>query len=265
MVDANRARKLLDTYAKNRKIRKRQVKQLAEIMKKGEWFPKTGETLKITDTRKMIDGQHRMEAIILSDTQFPFLIAWDLPEVAIKYIDQGIKRTGGDILHMEGVRNSYNLSGIIRTYLLMKTGRPYATRGSGWTSGVQNADILDEYQRRPDWWQGAFKNVNYWYRTFERIFPPAGLGGFYAWFCNKNRDDAFTFMDMLFTGTELKKNHPIWHLRQTILANSRSRQKLVAYDMGALIIKAWNHWRNGEDVIKELTFDHKKENYPKPV
>ena len=43
------------------------VKRYAQDMKAGNWHPDTGETIKIDTKGRVIDGQHRLQAIQLSE------------------------------------------------------------------------------------------------------------------------------------------------------------------------------------------------------
>lgn len=261
LVTIQRAQEFLTTSVPNRKYRKNVGQDIGYQMKHGQWLEETGETLKFNKQGQFFDGQHRMMGFLASGLEsMNFAIAWDCDDEAFKKIDTGTKRTAGDILHVEGIKSAYQLSGMIRSYLILKSGRVYANKASGVGYGIHNYDLLNEYQFRPNFWQQANAHVNGWYHSFAKIIPPSAWGGFYAHFYAKDKQKAFSFMEDLAHGENLRKGSPILQLRNLLINNKESRNKLMAADKGAYFIKAWNMYRKEE--IGKLEYDH-NEKYPK--
>jgi hypothetical protein len=104
------AKNLLDTnHNENRDIKVRVVNDYADQMKKGLWREISGESLKISETTKLIDGQHRLNAIIQSNVTVTMLVIENIPEESMAAIDDGAKRTLSDSLKIRGLINpSFN-------------------------------------------------------------------------------------------------------------------------------------------------------------
>ncbi|MBU0958563.1 MAG: hypothetical protein KKB31_01330 [Nanoarchaeota archaeon] len=96
----------------NRLIRERLVEQYALDMKRGNWG-KTHQAIAFDENGDLIDGQHRLAAIMRSGKTINFLIVQDLPttqtistngissQIATQLlVDQGAKRTAGDQLSL---------------------------------------------------------------------------------------------------------------------------------------------------------------------
>lgn len=73
-------------FGRNRKIRKGHISKLVFDMKNGNW-QETGETLKFNIMGDLIDGQHRLTAIVESGCTLELWVATDVPNAAINAID----------------------------------------------------------------------------------------------------------------------------------------------------------------------------------
>ncbi len=96
-VTPQMAAKWLSHNDGNRKLRDTRVKYFAEAMNRGEW-QLTHQGLAIASTGRLIDGQHRLRAIILSGKTVPMLVTTDVEEKTYKVLDAGQARTMADRL-----------------------------------------------------------------------------------------------------------------------------------------------------------------------
>lgn len=83
----------------NRPVRKNWVHQLAEIIKLGAWQI-THQGIAFDTKGNLQDGQHRLMAIIEADIPVDMYVATGTPEKAFTVIDQGVKRSVGDVLRV---------------------------------------------------------------------------------------------------------------------------------------------------------------------
>src|SRR5690606_33959034 len=86
---------------RNRPIRRTWVQTLAGAMERGEWR-ENGDTLKFAHNGTLLDGQHRLAAIVLSGRPQWMLIARNVPDDAFSTIDRGSRRTAADALALLG-------------------------------------------------------------------------------------------------------------------------------------------------------------------
>jgi hypothetical protein len=97
------AKELLTTnHEKNRKIKPAVVQSYKRQMEKGLWRTNTGEGIKISDSQKLINGQHRLEAIIEFGKPVEMLIFYGIPEDSMTCIDDGVKRSLTDAMMING-------------------------------------------------------------------------------------------------------------------------------------------------------------------
>ena len=109
------AKKALDfhTDEKNRRHYERLSDRYAGAMERDEW-QYNGESIKFTTEGKLIDGQHRLRAILKSNQTIPLMVVLDLQPEAFQTIDTGRARSASDILAIRGERNCVLLAASLR-------------------------------------------------------------------------------------------------------------------------------------------------------
>lgn len=111
------ARELLKNNTRNRKVREAHVDFLASEMANGRWHP-TSETIGISEEGQIVDGQHRLLAILQSGCTLELWVARDVPMSAQDYTDVGCSRTVADQLHLsDGVKDANLVVGATRTII----------------------------------------------------------------------------------------------------------------------------------------------------
>lgn len=232
-VSPAKARALLESQQRNRNIRENVVREYAEAMKSGRWRL-NGETIKISNTGRLLDGQHRLSAIILADREVVLSITTGLDEDTFDTIDIGLKRTAGDVLRMEGCLNATAVAGAMRLY----------------DSIVQNKTdglvILTPDEARARWvvdpmFETAIKSV----LCCNKVLQPSVAGALWIMFSRKDREAADKFFEDLGSGANLAERDPCLVLRERLLRNRVSKLKLPRTEIVALTIRAWNHRREG--------------------
>ena len=106
LITPDRAQDWLENNSKtNRNIKSKTVKRYAEEMRQGNWI-ETTDTIKFDTRGCLIDGQHRLMAIVDSKVTIPLYVATNLPEETIQYLDLGKPRSVVDVAKVQG--KSYN-------------------------------------------------------------------------------------------------------------------------------------------------------------
>jgi len=88
-------------------------------MAAGHW-PFTGDPIRFTTDLELIDGQHRLQAIIEADVTLEMVCVFGLEPRAKHALDMGRKRSAGDVLALKGYAQSSRLSGAGRQLLFIK-------------------------------------------------------------------------------------------------------------------------------------------------
>lgn len=93
---------LLEMNGTNRPLNEQHVKRIARQISDGKW-KFNGDTIKIATTKNILDGQHRLWAIIEAKTAIETIVVRDIEEDAFATIDTLRKpRSGSDILALLG-------------------------------------------------------------------------------------------------------------------------------------------------------------------
>lgn len=119
-VTPDQAAKWLRLNTHNRTIRSRHVDYLADEILNGRWIL-THQGIALNH-QTLIDGQHRLLAIVKANKSVPCLVTVDA-EIALQdVIDGGAKRTVADQLNLnDGLANANLVTGACRTILLICT------------------------------------------------------------------------------------------------------------------------------------------------
>lgn len=88
---------------RQRKMNLNQVYQYVNQMKKGLWIPDTGESVKFSASKRLIDGQHRLQAIVDAEEPRILMIMRGIADENIVKMDQGKKRNLADIFKIQGI------------------------------------------------------------------------------------------------------------------------------------------------------------------
>jgi hypothetical protein len=107
---------MLTRHAHNRPIKDRTVAAYARDMARGRW-PLTGEAIKFDTNGDLVDGRHRLKAIIAAGVAVRILVVYGVPPEAQAVMDSGVKRSVNDQLAMKGVKNRLILTAAARLAL----------------------------------------------------------------------------------------------------------------------------------------------------
>lgn len=104
------AKKMMEiSHAKgyhNRPISNVYVKRYAELMRAGEWLP-AGNPIQLTADGGLLNGWHRLSAVVLAGSSVPFTIIRGVDPKAFHVYDCGRPRRVGDRLYIEGYTKYY--------------------------------------------------------------------------------------------------------------------------------------------------------------
>lgn len=110
------ARSMLATSAGNRPIGRRRVGLLIEAMKAGTWASHNGEAIKMSPEGHLVDGHHRLTAIVVSGTT----VTMDVAYGAHGPMDEGKSRSPGDIAQMtHGIKNANNSMAVVSATIML--------------------------------------------------------------------------------------------------------------------------------------------------
>lgn len=233
------AEQWLGKNTKNRNVTNQRVHDYARDMAAGRW-QFTGDPVRFSSNGRLLDGQHRLLAIISSGATLPIVVIRDLPDETQSVMDIGRIRTAADALKLRGIPgDTKDMAAVARSVLMYTTGESHPTR----------AEITEYVEEYVDALADAAK--------VSRAASVAGLRGgslfgtAYYLLCEVDPDASSIFMTKVITGADLGQRDPILVLRRRFLAGMPSGNRRDASSLRynlAHIFRAWNHWRDGKEL-----------------
>lgn len=229
----------------NRNVRQRVVLAYAADMTAGNWRW-NGESVKFSADGTLLDGQHRLKAVVEAGIAVPMLVIRGLKNDAQETVDGGAKRKFADVLKLRDEPSPIALASICRRVTVWDGG----SRGGAEVGGKYaptNTQMLQALERYPWLRDLALPATN----VAVHCGLPASVIGFSWWLFSQldgGSDDAEFFFARLGDGQGLVKGDPIYELRKAA-DNSRSvkGERSERY-LTAILIKAWNAYRDGAKV-----------------
>jgi hypothetical protein len=232
-------------YTDNRPIAIGWVDYLARQMDKGLWQD-NGEPLIFDGEGNLLDGQHRLAAVIKSGKQQTFDVRRGVETHAFTTIDQGRNRSPAQVLGMLGVKNASTVASICRLiYNWEVSGQPFVGRRIS----------PDEIQLVRDLYEGEVEAATQVTIGCRRDVPaPASIIGFCAYLFTKvSKRKAEAFFRTLKEGVADSPKDPALVLRNRLYkeAVANSRRSLPKRAMLGLFIRGWNAYHKG-DLVSQL-------------
>lgn len=239
------ARELLRRNVENnRNLRPTKVAQYARDIAANSW-PITGDTIKVDTNGHLIDGQHRLQAVVLADMPVEMLIAWDVDPAVMPLLDIGAARKFSDVLKMSSAPHRAAMAAIVRRVAMWEQGNRLGSGGSVHPQPT-HAELLVRYEKDPFGFDTATSRGEDVRRT--RLGTAGTAGTCFYLFAELDGDKAHGFFDAFISGANLNEGHPILTLRNRMVRVGRD-ERLLPAEMQALFIRAWNAWREDRTLM----------------
>lgn len=257
-ITPNQARQMLQNMDhRQRPVAPSRVAKYARDMKDGKWLD-SGETIKFNNGGQLIDGQHRLMAIVESGIAVDLLVARGVPDEAFLVIDTGKTRGWGDALAIDGVpapicKAVATAAGLAIGY---KAGQP------GEAARVSNADVVEYVRKNPDI-VSAVQFVD-GIRETGMLMSVAQL----AWVSYETRridpTESDLFIMDIISGSQLAPTDPVLALRTSLMQDRMARKRLPTVQLLGGAVKAWNKRRKGQKMGNANTLTRRDwSNFPR--
>ena len=232
------AAKMLEANTSNRPLTEANVAGLVKEMKGGRWKV-NGDMIRFSDSNIIIDGQHRLYAVVRSGITIQSWVMDGLPSDVFDTIDVGKRRSAGDTLGCRGEKNACRMAAALIMIDKYMTGR---VEKSVQYSNTEVEGLLGKY---PDVRESLMTTMN-----GKGLLLPSVLDSCHYLFSKKDPVMTEVFMEKILKGVGLEEGDPWYVLRERLLTNSIANAKLSKAFMMALCIKAWNAARQGKRITK---------------
>lgn len=236
------AQRWLESNGKNRSIRGRLVDAYARDMAAGNW-QLTGEAIKFATDGSLLDGQHRLSAIVLSGVSVDMLVVRGVQSESQEVMDSGAKRLASDALALRGYKSTALLASTARMGLTVEVGGFAAIDNK--TQSFTTTEIA------------AFIDDHPALESYSRIAAPIAtqmdcaptVVAYAMWrLFAIDADAAGEFFDKAATKVGLEKNDPVLAMVRRFAEARRHRERLTHGASLSIIFRTWNAVREGRNL-----------------
>jgi hypothetical protein len=228
---------LMEKNINNRNITKQRVDLYADQIRSGSWVI-NGESIKVDKNGRLIDGQHRLLAIIKANKPITTYYVDDIEPEAFPTIDSGRSRSNGDNFQFAGIKNANQVSSLINICLCYKKMIESGSQAYP-NDKIPVSELLKFYDQKWDLVERANQySRDIWMRL--RI-SRSKIGAMYILLSEYG--DVTEFFKLVLEPENLSKNHPCYLLREKLIVLQQEKHNYYKYYY--LVISAWNHYLNG--------------------
>lgn len=245
-ITPDQAKQWLGINHRNRRLSNATVTRLAGTILRGEWMEDCTDAIGLDTDEGVVNGQHRLNAIIEADRPVRALVLRNVNPDVIKIIDQGMHRTFAQLLEMNGYDYPTIVAGAVDWIYRMTHDFERSIPTAAKATVPQLLDVLNEHPNVVNSLDPAFAA---WQKT--RVDRPMLTAYHYA-FASVDPDAADEFFDQLATGIGVGADTPVYTLRERYLAEQAKAdgKKEQKYVLAAWLVKAWEATRRGETMTQ---------------
>jgi len=241
IVTPEMAQNWLSKNLNNRRLSPPRVEVYAQQMRDGLWR-ETGDTIKFDTEGLLVDGQHRLAAVVKSQVAVLLTVARNLDPQTKAVIDDVRPRTVADQLSIAGKTHCQMLSAVAKLAMKYMEGSLYPTRNS---RKMGNATVVSFAQDHPEI-ESAIELGSSVGRAIG--YPTAFC--FSVWATRKISDCSDEFWLRVRDGVGLRQSDPELILRNSVIRrrvmDGHGRSTMITEYIIACCAKAWNAFREGE-------------------
>lgn len=238
------AREWLDSNIHNRPVRETTIRRYVEAMKAGQW-ELNGETIKFSSQGVLLDGQHRLRAVVQSGVTIQSYVIHDLPPAVFDTIDTGANRSISDLLALQGESNNVVLGPALRLLYIQDELGSVREMSGKMARVVTNRDLLETLERHPN----LIHSISFvgGVTAIKKLLSIPVAAYCHYMFTKLQPHHADSFFIKLARASDLEEDNPILILRMRLegMSKASTGDRLEAI---AITIKAWNAYRERRPV-----------------
>lgn len=226
------ATQLLEYNTLNRPLNEQHVKRLTNQILKGKW-KYNGDSIKVSDTNQILDGQHRLWAVVEAKTPVETVIVRGIEREAFATIDALRKpRNGADVLALNGATHHRAYTSAALQWLIRWQRKCLETYKAP-VNRIENSDIEESYANNPGVERAIGRVIK-----LRGLANPSLMGFFYYVLANRSPELAERMVSTMENPAGVSMNDPFFRLRMYFASDHLKRKDPVVTI--ALMVKASN-------------------------
>jgi hypothetical protein len=246
VIDAAWAEQILEKNGRNRPLSHPRIARYTKALVEGRWNF-TGDAIQVDWNEDLLNGQHRLHAIVLSDVPMQVNLVTGLPPESQRFMDQGRARSAGNQLAVEGVSSATQIAAIVKVYLAWMGGQLTSE-----AKGVLGAtdEIVEYAHAHREELQLAVTLADRVRKNIKVMIGATGAVAYRALLLD--REAAEEFFEILANGANLEIGSPILTFRNHVIKLRTTRVGRTNAEMVYLLVIAWNAWRSGRTDMNRI-------------
>jgi hypothetical protein len=236
LVTPEIAAEWLQANYQNRAVKPIILDQYISDMREGRWVM-NGQPLIFDQDGSLIDGQHRLHAVVKSGVSTEFLIVSGVVRTNRQTIDIGAMRGLGDVLQLDGILSGNKMAAIARAIMAYETNGGVSIVAK--SHRISKTALIDRVKADPRIRPCMLLSRN------NLIFRGTAIA-----FCRyviPDGDKSDTFFLHLDDGIDLHPGNPILTLRNWGISKGRG---LSVQDSVEGILRAWIAYRDDRALVR---------------
>ncbi len=235
---------------RNRNVSDSHVAWLAAQMKSNKWML-NGEAIILDDEDQLIDGQHRLWAVINSGVTIESLVVRGADRKGFASIDTGAARTLGNVLGITGEKDSVALGSALSWVYRHDIGKMFSSsKTAGFTSAVGLA-LMRKYPELRDAVEYSGKNRNN--EILKRVSRSVMIF-LYHRFSAHSKEKAAEFFECLSDQRFDTSGTATRSLRDWLLRRDPGGGTNATLELLAIFVKAWTMFLDGRAPAKSYSW-----------
>lgn len=244
----------------NRNVSKLYVEKYAREMSAGNW-DMNGKGIVFDEAGHLIDGQHRLHAVIMANCPVMMLVIRNARNVG--YVDERPRSAGAEAT-IRGARNGNTMIATVRWLWRYMRGE-LKLDGTVWSSAASFSELWELYEANPD---VSLSVAETGPKNFSGT-PHATLAFVHFMASRTSHDAANRFIADLQSGTNLPDGSPVLALMKAAKTGSIGRSSMYRDRLCAMAAKAWLAYEGGRTIKRLRIIDGEKfprfrTNWPEP-
>lgn len=253
-ISPNTAIMYLKNAGKNRKLSEKKVQDYAKQMTDGEWVL-NGEPIIFGKSGNLIDGQHRLRAVIYANATVQMLVVRGVNDEYFDSIDSGKSRTLFDVFSCNNIANASIVSAAVKKYnIICSNPKSCFFRDYSNLTSCRKV-LLETYNHHAEVFDyAATFGANLYAK--KRLASPANIGAIYAYLMlvkEHEQEKIEEFFWFLFSNKEAAAT-PAYsaslEVRNRIISAALSGKKFEPKTLQNMFAVAWNSFIEGKEVKK---------------
>ena len=263
-ITPKKAKDLLEKNTHNRPISNSRVEHYASLMQNGKWHL-THQGIAISKTDVIIDGQHRLMAVVDANMPIDFNITYGVEDHTFKYVDVGYTRTTSNIFAIEGIKNyTRHAAGISRYHDFKNSNKVLSTGHVGRTKNhYTHNDYLQFYYENESFLIDVHSKVASWYGKYK-ILKTSEMYAFFVYCVIDAKwsiEKVDSFFDHVFMLRHDSQSNVPRMLFDKLIQDATGTTQMKPKARTAILIKSFNYFVKGKS-LKRLNYVEGNELFP---